>query len=68
MRAANLDGLDLRANDGVTESLVKKIHAAGLKLYVWTVDDLSTAEKFARLGVDGITTNRPGHLRQLIIR
>ncbi len=60
---AGLDGLDLKANKAVTAAFAKKIHEAGLKLYVWTVDSPSEAKKLAEAGVDGITTNRPGWLR-----
>jgi glycerophosphoryl diester phosphodiesterase len=63
IKAAGLNGLDLRANAAITPAFIKKIHSAGLKLYVWTVDTLETAEKLAQAGVDGITTNRPGWLR-----
>lgn len=64
IKTAGLDGLDLRANGAITPAFIKKIHSAGLKLYVWTVDSPETAEKLARAGVDGITTNRPGWLRE----
>ena len=64
VKSAGLDGIDLEANAAVTSALVKKIHAAGLKLYVWTVDSRATAHKLARAGVDGITTNRPALLRE----
>lgn len=63
LKAAGLDGLDLKANKAITSSLVKKIHDAGLKLYVWTVDSPAEAKRLAQAGVDGITTNRPGWLR-----
>ncbi len=43
---------------------VQKVKSAGLKLYVWTVDDVELAKKLAVTGVDGITTNRPEWLRQ----
>ncbi len=63
LKTAGLDGLDLKANKAITSSLVKKIHDAGLKLYVWTVDSPAEAKRLAQAGVDGITTNRPGWLR-----
>jgi len=63
LKAAGLDGLDLKANKAITASFVKKIHDAGLKLYVWTVDSAAEAKRLAQAGVDGITTNRPGWLR-----
>lgn len=63
-KAAHLDGLDLNARGPLDASFVKKVKAANLKLYVWTVDDPVTARKLVEDGVDGITTNRPGWLRQ----
>lgn len=68
IKTAGLDGLDLKANKAITSNLVKKIHDAGLKLYVWTVDSPSEAKRLAQAGVDGITTNRPGWLRAQVGR
>lgn len=62
-QAARLDGLDLEA-EWVDEAWVKQTRAAGFKLYVWTVDDAPLARRLADAGVDGITTNRPGWLRE----
>jgi len=58
-----LDGLDVHYA-GVTKEFADAVKAAGLKLYVWTVDDPQEAARLLRLGVDGITTNRPGWLRE----
>ena len=44
--------------------IVKQIRKAGLKLYIWTVDDPAVALRLAGAGVDGITTNRPKWLRE----
>ena len=57
-----LDGLDVHYA-GVTEEFVHAVKAAGQKLYVWTVDDPDEAMRLVKLGVDGITTNRPAWLR-----
>jgi len=46
----------------------EKIHGAGLKLYTCTVDDPVVARAEAEAGVDGITTNRPGWLREQLKR
>ena len=32
--------------------------------HTWTIDDLETATYFRDLGVESITTNRPGYLRE----
>ena len=64
VKAANLDGLDLESGFPIDSAFVQKVHGAGLKLYTWTVDDPEVARKEATAGVDGITTNRPGWLRE----
>lgn len=63
-KAANLDGLDLESGFPIDKAFVDAVHQAGLKLYTWTVDDPALARKEAAAGVDGITTNRPGWLRE----
>ena len=57
-----LDGLNVHWA-GVTEEFARSVRAAGLRLYIWTVDDPVEATRLAKLGVQGITTNRPGWLR-----
>lgn len=63
-KEAGLDGLDLSFRFPIDAAFVKEVHAAGLKLYVWTVDDPVVARAQATAGVDGLTTNRPGWLRK----
>ena len=49
-------GIDLvRANPG----FVARLHRAGHRVHVWTVDDPADLELCLRLGVDAIITNRP---------
>ena len=63
-KAAGFAGLNLSSGWPIDAAFVKKVHDAGLKLYVWTVDDAALARRLAAAGVDGITTNRPGWLRK----
>ncbi len=63
-RKANLEGLDLRAPGPFDKAFVDKLKSAGMELYVWTVDDPKLSRKLAGMGVKGITTNRPGWLRE----
>jgi glycerophosphoryl diester phosphodiesterase len=63
-KAAKLDGLDLSSGFAIDEAFVAHVKQAGLQLHVWTVDDPALARKLAKLGVDGITTNRPAFLRE----
>ena len=46
----------------VTPPLVGAVHAAGLRLHVWTVDRLREARRLLEMGVDGIVTNAPDRL------
>ena len=63
-KSAKLDGLDLNSGFPIDKAFVEKVHGAGLKLYTWTVDDPKIARSEATAGVDGITTNRPGWIRE----
>jgi glycerophosphoryl diester phosphodiesterase len=63
-KAARFDGLDLSCKFPIDAAFVARVKAAGLQLHAWTVDDSAIAAKLAAAGVDGITTNRPGWLRE----
>ncbi len=53
--------------DGLaTPKLIKAAHAAELKIRVWTVVQPHRAQQLMRWGVDGIFTNNPKELRQVI--
>ena len=67
-RELKADGLDLSAADVLDEAYAKTIKAAGLKLYVWTVNDLAVARRMVKVGVDGITTDRPEWLSEQLSR
>jgi len=58
------DGLDLKSHKLIDQQLVDKIKYAGLKLFVWTVNDPEEADRLIKLGVDGITTDRPYWLKE----
>jgi glycerophosphoryl diester phosphodiesterase len=64
-REAGLSGIN--TNDvPLLETGVGQIHAAGLSVYVWTVDEPVDAERLIGWGVDGLITNRPAWLRSQI--
>lgn len=63
------DGLDVeRRQDIVDETFVAALRARGYELHVWTVDDPDDARRLAELGVDSITTNKPGMIREALRR
>jgi len=51
---------------GITPPLVSAAQAAGLSLIGWTVDKPEEMQRLIHLGVDGITTNRPEVLKDLL--
>lgn len=63
-RRIRADGLDLVDSPLLDATAAAAVRAVPLKLYVWTVDDADAARRLVQLRVDGITTNRPGWLRQ----
>lgn len=50
----------------VDVNFVKRAHAAGLLVNVWTVDDPQRMVQLIEMGVDGICTNVPDVARQVI--
>jgi glycerophosphoryl diester phosphodiesterase len=62
--AIRADGLDLSADPAITPEFVKKANAAKLPVLVWTVNEPALARQMIDAGVVGITTDRPGWLRE----
>jgi glycerophosphoryl diester phosphodiesterase len=50
----------------VDERFMAAAHARGLQVHVWTVDDPAEARVMLDLGVDGIMTDRPAMLREVL--
>lgn len=50
----------------VDERFMAAAHARGLQVHVWTVDDPDEARAMLDLGVDGIMTDRPAMLREVL--
>jgi glycerophosphoryl diester phosphodiesterase len=55
---------DLR---GLTAAQIKESHEAGIKVIVWTVNDREDMVKFIDMGADGIITDYPDILREVLI-
>jgi len=53
--------------DGMTTpELVAAAHGEGLAVYVFTVDDPGAMRRFLEMGVDGLFTNLPDRMRQIL--
>ena len=50
----------------VNQRFIDRAHHAGLHVHVWTIDDAAEMGRLLDLGVDGIMTDRPVVLRQVL--
>lgn len=50
----------------VTKAMVKEAHRAGIAIIPWTVDDKPTMASLMDAGVDGLITDYPNRLRELM--
>ena len=52
----------------VDERLVQTAHELDLAVHVWTIDEPDEMDRLLELGVDGIMTDRPAVLRDVLVR
>ncbi|WP_426996027.1 glycerophosphodiester phosphodiesterase [Pseudarthrobacter sp. N5] len=50
----------------VTADMVKGAHAAGMQIIPWTIDDKPTTCSLIEAGVDGLITDYPDRLRDVM--
>jgi glycerophosphoryl diester phosphodiesterase len=48
------------------DQMISEAHALGLKVVPWTCDDPATVKALMDMGVDGIITNYPNHVRDIM--
>ena len=65
-KSDGLDGLDLSL-DGYPwdKAMLSQVRAAGLGIFVWTVNRPEDLERLIKVGVDGITTDDPALARDI---
>ncbi|KQS65766.1 glycerophosphodiester phosphodiesterase [Modestobacter sp. Leaf380] len=52
----------------VDERFIAAAHERSLQVHVWTVDDPAEVDRVLDLGVDGVMTDRPSMLREVLTR
>ena len=52
--------------DSLSEEAIRSIHDRGLRAWAFTVNDLERARQLIRDGIDGIITNVPGAVRDVV--
>ena len=52
----------------VTKRFVNYVQSIGLKIHVWTINDVDTMQKLINLGVDGFITDKPKILSDLLLK
>jgi len=69
-RAARMNAVQVPVRYGriavVTPGFVRRCHAAGLKVHVWTINERAEMERLLDLGVDGIMSDRADILAQVM--
>ena len=51
----------------VTERFIRAAHRRDLAVHVWTIDEPDEMHRLLELGVDGIMTDRPGVLKDVLV-
>ena len=60
--------LTFRGVPVVTPRFIRAAHQTGIRVQVWTVDEEREMERLLDMGVDGIMTDRPSLLKEVLIR
>jgi len=60
------DGLGAKNCSFISKKFLDALNKQDLELNVWTVDDPDEAVRFRKLGIDSVTSNKPGLVRGLL--
>ncbi|MBI9077695.1 MAG: hypothetical protein JEZ02_20000 [Desulfatibacillum sp.] len=68
VRTAGADGVSIESQESLDKTLTQYLRKQGMEVHVWTVDSTHQAIWYRDLGLDSITTNRPGEIRRYFSR
>jgi glycerophosphoryl diester phosphodiesterase len=51
----------------VDERFVRGAHRRGIQVHVWTIDDADEMRRLLDVGIDGLMTDRPAVLRDVLV-
>ncbi|MBP2655777.1 MAG: glycerophosphoryl diester phosphodiesterase [Firmicutes bacterium] len=70
VKAAKAIGADVVSPyyEELSPTLVNEAHALGMKVIPWTVNNLQDMNNLIAMGVDGLITDKPWQLRELLIK
>jgi glycerophosphoryl diester phosphodiesterase len=66
MQKINADGIGAQNHNSLDIQFINKINKENKKVHVWTVNSKEEAKRYYELGLDSITTNCPGKIREYL--
>ena len=66
MKEINADGIGAQNHKSLDIHFFNKINIENKKVHVWTVNSKEEAKRYYELGLDSITTNCPGKIREYL--
>ncbi|MBY5957116.1 hypothetical protein KUV50_03140 [Membranicola marinus] len=66
VKSNGLDGINLH-HSIIDQDLINQAHKDDLGILCWTVNKVEDARRLAHMGIDGITTDRPGYIRKHLL-
>ena len=64
LKNVRADGFSCGDHDSLNSKFLGRLRAAGFETHCWTVNDPARARALAKLGMQSITTDRPGAIRE----
>ncbi len=58
------DGVDCCSHPAIDQPFIQTLRKAHKEIHIWTVNEVRTAKQYQKLGVDSVTSNLAGWLKQ----